>query len=129
MHRIYIYLRLHLELNKFTETTDTAANSRGSSSTKEINIMAKLLPHLPSTTSNDLSASTAFPNTNRLALNAVTSTERASVFAVLGDFDLLDLFTEGRTVTGSVFTDYTDFLSVLSLGWMDEEEREGENTI
>lgn len=48
-------------------------------------------------------------------LKAYTSTERASVFAVLGDFELLDLLTEGSTVSGTVLTDNSYFLGMFSL--------------
>lgn len=43
------------------------------------------------------------------------SAEGASVLAVLGDFDLLDLLTDGGAVTGSVLAHDTDFLGVLGL--------------
>lgn len=39
---------------------------------------------------------------------------------MLSDFNFLDLLTQGGAITGSVFTDNTDFLGVLGLndGWM-----------
>lgn len=58
----------------------------------------------PCTSSNDLLACLALPDTNALALDSVLTTECAGVPAMLGDFDLLDLTTERRTVTGTVFT-------------------------
>lgn len=43
---------------------------------------------------------------------------------MLGDFNLLDLLTQGSTVTGSVLADNADFLGALGLrrkvGWMDQ---------
>ena len=42
------------------------------------------------------------PDTNSLAFDSVLSAERAGVTAVLLDFDLLDLTTKRRTVTGTV---------------------------
>lgn len=41
--------------------------------------------------------------------------ERAGVFGVLGDFNLLDLLTGRATVAGSVLADYSDLLGVLGL--------------
>ena len=52
-----------------------------------------------------------------------SSTKRASVFAMLSDFDLFDLFAKRGAVASSVFANNTDLLGVLSLevenGWMD----------
>jgi hypothetical protein len=39
----------------------------------------------------------------------------ASIGGVLGDFLLFHLFSEGGTVTGTVFTDNTDFLGSFGL--------------
>ena len=43
------------------------------------------------------------------------SAECAEVFGVLGDFHLFDGFTEGSTITGSIFTDYSNLLGALGL--------------
>ena len=43
------------------------------------------------------------------------SAERAIVLGVLCDFHLLDGFTEGSTVTGSIFTDDSDLLGAFGL--------------
>lgn len=54
-----------------------------------------------------------------------TSTKGASILGVLGDFNLLDLLTQGSTVAGAVLADDADFLGALGLtvvgrsGWMD----------
>ena len=50
---------------------------------------------------------------NTCAFQAVGTTEGWLVSLVLGDFHFLDDFTEGSTVTGSVFTDNTDLLGSL----------------
>lgn len=43
------------------------------------------------------------------------STEGASILAMLGDFDFFDLFADRGTVTGTVFTDHSNFLGMFSL--------------
>ena len=41
--------------------------------------------------------------------------ECADVLRVLGDFHLFDGFTEGSTITGSIFTNNSDLLGAFSL--------------
>jgi hypothetical protein len=53
----------------------------------------------PSTTSNGLLAGAALPDADSLSLDAVLAAEGAGVSGVLGDFHLLDLLTEGGTVS------------------------------
>lgn len=50
-----------------------------------------------------LLAAPAAPDTNRISLHRSLAAERACVFCVLADFNLLDLLTEGSTVAGAVF--------------------------
>ena len=57
----------------------------------------------------------AFPDTNSLALDGIFAAKGAGVGGMLGDFHLFDLFTEGRSVAGAVFTRDSDFLGTLSL--------------
>lgn len=91
-----------------------------------------------STTSHDLLASQALPDTGGLSLHAVEkqnkisalikcaankqgphlrvlSAEGAAVLGVLGDFHLLDDLSERSTVSGTVFTANSDLDCVLSL--------------
>lgn len=44
-----------------------------------------------------------------------SAAERASVSGVLGDFHLLDLLTEGRTVAGAVLAHNSNLLGALRL--------------
>lgn len=67
------------------------------------------------TSSDDLVATSARPDTNVGALDGVLTAELAGVLSVLGNFDLLDLLTDGRTVTCSVLSNDTDLLSSASL--------------
>lgn len=136
----------HLNFHQLAETTDATTDGSSGRST-----------HLPSTTSNTLATTTALPDAHSLTLNTVlhiiseeknermirrrkasphwqvhspyTTAERAGVFAVLGDFDLLDLFAEGGTVTSSVLSHNSNLLSMFGLrkertgrmdGWMHE---------
>lgn len=50
-------------------------------------------------TGNNLVASSAVPDANGSALDVDLSAEGAGVLGVLGDFHLLDLLTEGSTVS------------------------------
>ena len=68
-----------------------------------------------STTSHDLLASQALPDTGGLSLHGVLSAEGAAVLGVLGDFHLLDDLSERSTVSGTVFTANSDLDCVLSL--------------
>lgn len=81
----------HLRLADLTQTADGAADGSSSSGVEG-----------PRATSNRLVAGVAVPDTHSLALHGVLAAERASVAAVLGDFNLLDLATERRTVTRAV---------------------------
>jgi hypothetical protein len=99
----------NLDLGQVTKTTDAGAGSQGSSSAGN-----------PSTTSNNLGATTALPDTDSGALHGVLTAEGASVLGVLGDFDLLDLFAGSATVTGAVLADDSDLLGTLGLQeWSD----------
>jgi hypothetical protein len=54
------------------------------------------------------------PDSNRVSLDGVFTAECADVSGVLGDFHLLDLFSEGSTITGTVFTGHTDLCAAVS---------------
>lgn len=72
------------------------------------------LRNCPCATSNCLSAALAVPDSNRVSLDGVFTAECADVSGVLGDFHLLDLFSEGSTITGTVFTGHTDLCAAVS---------------
>jgi hypothetical protein len=57
-----------------------------------------------STTSLNLAAAAALPNTDSRSLDASLAAENAKVLAVLGHFHALYHLTNGGTITGSVFT-------------------------
>jgi len=61
--------------------------------------------------SDSLVARLAVPDSDRMSLDGCLSAEGADVFGVLGDFHLLDLFSEGGTV--SVFRE--ERVSILFL--------------
>merc|ERR1711893_109358 len=92
----------HLGLDVLTETTDTHGNNG-----------VVLGVWLPGTASDLLASTAALPDADGCAFQAVGTTEGWLVSFVLGDFHFLDDFTEGSTVTGSVFTDNTDLLGSL----------------
>jgi hypothetical protein len=132
---IYLFAQTteHLELNKFTQTTDAATDGgRGSSSTGQSPTI-RLTPsarhlrpqpfHSHGTPKYQPTCASRCPTLSVILADAYASTERAGVLAVLGDFNLLDLLTQGGTVAGAVLADYTNFLCVLGLGWMDERGR------
>jgi hypothetical protein len=106
---------------EFTKTTDgTTDGSSGDSARGQLLFLISQywifdIPDSPSSTSQASSAAAAFPDTDRLSLDRVLTAESASVLAVLGDFNLLDLLTEGRTVTGTVLSDNSGFLGTLGL--------------
>ena len=66
-------------------------------------------------TRGSLGAVSALPDTSYYPLYVVLAAEYAVVFSVLGDFDLLDHFTEGRTIPGTVFACDTNFASTAAL--------------
>ena len=68
-----------------------------------------------SASGNGLLARLAVPDSDRVASNSGLSAERADVSCVLCDFHLLDLLTERGTITDTVFTNNSDFLSTLCL--------------
>lgn len=49
-----------------------------------------------------------------MSLDGVFAAECADVSGVLGDFHLLDLLSEGSTITGTVFTGHADLCAVVS---------------
>ena len=54
-----------------------------------------------------LLAALAVPDARRLTLDCDLAAERAGVFAVLADFDLLDLLAERSTVASTVLACYS----------------------
>ena len=103
-HKSSEILLCYLDLGQVTQTTDAGAGSHGSRRSGD-----------PSTTSHNLSASTALPDANSRALHGVLAAEGASVLGVLGDFNLLDLFAGSATVAGAVLADDSDLLGALGL--------------
>merc|ERR1711915_378368 len=73
---------------------------------------------LPSTSSGDLLAGPALPDTDGSSLGSVLSTECASVASVLPDLHLLDGLTEGSSVSDSVLSGNADFLGSLGHCWL-----------
>jgi len=99
-------------ISDFTKTTNVAANGDSSSSA-----------HRPSSSSNGFSTSTTRPNSNRRALYAVLTAKCARETCVLRNFQLLGHFPQRGTISGSVFTSDSDFLSALGhlLDYLDVE--------
>lgn len=62
----------------------------------------------PCTSGEGLLTSTALPDSNDGSLHGVLSTESADVSRMLCDFHLLDILSEGSTITGSVLSGDTD---------------------
>lgn len=81
-------------------------------------------PDVVGTSSEDLPASLALPDPDRLSLHGILPTEGAGVGSVLGDFDLLDHFPEARTVASPVLPDDADLLSALTLSSRVRQGRE-----
>ena len=73
------------------------------------------LRNSPCASCNCLLATLALPNSDRVSLDSVLAAERADVSGVLADFHLLDLLSEGGTITGTVFTGHTDLCSIVSI--------------
>ena len=79
----------------------------------------------PGTSSDDLSALLALPNTHARSLDGVLTAESASIAtrqldsshvrAVLGDLNLLDNLTQRRTISRSVLSANSNLLSSLTL--------------
>lgn len=67
----------------------------------------------PGTSGEGLLASTALPDSDDSSLDGVLSTERADVSRMLCNFHLLDILSEGSTITGSVLSGDTDLSSSL----------------
>lgn len=81
----FLFTRGHTLLRlQFAETANGGANSDGSSGVGNV-----------STSGENLAAAVAGPDANISALHRVLSAELASVFGVLGDFNLGDLLTHG----------------------------------
>jgi len=77
-----------------------------------IGILQLILPQHVSTTSHDLLASPALPDTGALSLDRVLTAERAVVLGVLGNFHLLDDLSQGSTISAPVLTANSSLLSV-----------------
>jgi hypothetical protein len=89
---------------QLTQTTNGGANGDGSGGGGSV-----------STTGGHLVATRARPDSDVSTLNGVLTAELASVLRVLRNFDLLDLLTDGRTITGSVLSDDSDLLGSATL--------------
>jgi len=65
---------------------------------------------------DELSASTVIDNINdERNENKYLSAEAARIFSVLGDFHLLNHFTEGGTITGTIFPGDSNLLGAFGL--------------
>ena len=60
------------------------------------------LRNCPCASGHGLLATLALPDADRLSLDCVLSTKGADVSGVLGDFHLLDLLSEGSTVSAQI---------------------------
>jgi hypothetical protein len=67
-----------------------------------------------SSSGNGLVAGLAVPDTDGVSLDGGLSAEGADISGVLGDFHLLDLLTEGRTVSERNPTDQQFFTYVVA---------------
>ena len=63
----------------------------------------------------DLGRKCCSDNSSNLEKISYLAAECADVLRVLGDFHLFDGFTEGSTITGSIFTNNSDLLGAFSL--------------
>lgn len=72
-----------------------------------------------STTGDGALARLAVPDTGSLALDGDLSAEGASVLGVLGDFHLLNLLSQGSTVTSNRYVSFRGPLSLSSRGQID----------
>mgnify|MGYP006983679387 CR=1 FL=1 len=106
-----------LVVGHISEATDSGTSSNSSGGTEESDITngERNIRGSVSTTSEGLLAARAVPDAYSNSLDAFLSAKLASVCGVLVDFDLLDLFTDRSTISGTVFTDDSDLLSSLSL--------------
>ena len=65
--------------------------------------------------SNDLTATLAVPDTNSSSLDRFLATERANVSRVLRNLDFLDLLPQTSAITGAVFAGDADLLRAFPL--------------
>ena len=72
------------------------------------------LRNCPCASGRRLLATLALPDSDCFSLDGVLSAEGADVARVLSDFHLFDLFSEGGTITGTVFPGHTDLCKVVS---------------
>ena len=100
---MYETRRTYLNTLHLSQSPDGGSDSGSSGGVKHV-----------SSTGHTLATRLAGPDTDGLSLDRVLTTERACVLGVLGDLDLLDDLTKRSTVTSTVFTDDSDFLSSFS---------------
>lgn len=92
-----------LSFSHFSQSSDGRSDSGGSSGGDSV-----------STTSDSLLTRRTSPDTGSTSLDGLLTTERAVVSSVLLNFQLLDLSSQGGTVTDTVLTSDTNLLSSLS---------------
>lgn len=92
-----------LSLGHFSQSSDGRSDSGGGSGGNGV-----------SATGNSLLTGSTGPDTGSTSLDGLLTAEGAVVFGVLLDFQLLDLSSQGGTVTDTVLTCDTDLLSSLS---------------
>jgi len=86
----------------FTQTTDCTADSSSGRGR-----------HRPSATCDCFLARTTVPNPNSGPLHGILATECASIASVLSDFHLLDLLTQGSTITSTVLASNANLSSAF----------------
>lgn len=75
---------------------------------EDLNTAFKNLRNSPCASSDSLLAALALPDSDRVSLDCVLPAEGADVSGMLGDFHLLDLFSEGCTVSSTVLAGHAD---------------------
>ena len=100
--RLHTFFTKNLLLLELTETTDGTSDGSSGGGGDDVG-----------TASKSLAAALALPDAGGGSLDGGLAAERAGVLGVLGDFSLLDLLSEGSTITGAVLTNDTDLLCSL----------------
>lgn len=91
-----------LSLSQLSQTSDSGSDRSSSSCRNSV-----------CTTSNDLLTGATLPDTGSLSLDSLLTAEGAVVSRMLLNFELLALSSQRRTVSDTVFTSDSDFLSSL----------------
>jgi len=92
----------HLNLSLLAQAADRGSHGHRGSGVEDV-----CAPSL------DLLAALALPDAHSAALHRVLAAEAAEVLGVLADLDLLDLLTQGGTITGTVLAHNANLLRAL----------------